>query len=77
MTTPTVSCPKCKGTGKFPLSKVLLRTYVAIDHLENCTVPELSKHMGEKLSGGAMNHRVAKLVKIGLVKDNDGSYSVN
>jgi len=67
MLTPKIACPKCKGSGHFPLSKVLLRTFVAIDHLESCTIPEIEKHLGEKLSPGSINQRVKKLVSLGIV----------
>lgn len=65
----SVKCPCCQGRGERTLSKPLLQTLKVIRWSHPCTTSEIFQRLQTpKLDRSAVNQRVKKLIKLGLVK---------
>lgn len=65
----SVKCPCCRGLGARNLSTPLMKTLKVIRQLYPCTTSEIFQRLQTpKLDRSAVNQRVKKLIKLGLVK---------
>lgn len=64
----TIPCPRCHGNGQRTLTKTHQRVFDAIKKLESATVPEIIRHLKERVSPTTINHRVSRLEGWKLVR---------
>ena len=62
---PLVACECCKGAGKVPLQRDLLRTYQHLEPERPLMVSELRE---DGVSPNAINNRLVKLEQLGLAR---------
>ena len=67
MGTHSITCPKCRGTGKKPLSKVYAQTLDLIRKLGKPTIADLQKNI-RGVCPTAVNQRVKRLKEFGAVR---------
>lgn len=66
MSTTTIKCPKCKGTGKAPLTKKLTETLDALVQHPGSTAQELHQRLASKVVVAAINGRLEELRRLKL-----------
>jgi len=66
----TISCPKCSGQGKIKLFDALSPVLAIIQELGTPTIAEIYQRSKDRkrVTSYAVNRRVERLVKLGLVK---------
>ena len=67
----SITCPKCHGSGKKPLTKVYTQTLDLIRRLGNPTIADLQKHI-KGVCPTAINQRVKRLKEFGVVTTSVG-----
>ena len=72
-----ISCACCNGKGKQPISKPLIETLHVIKWSHPCTASEIYQRLQmPKLDRSAVNQRVKKLLRLGLVTTRKDSGSL-
>lgn len=65
---PSVKCPSCNGSGHAELSPKLGKAYVALRKIRGGFAKDVLKHLGARVTVGAISNRLEDLRKLKLAK---------
>lgn len=65
---PSIPCQACNGTGKNKLSSKLEKAYFAVRKLRGGFAKDVLKHLGARVTVGAISNRLEDLRRLKLVK---------
>lgn len=74
MLAPTVSCPKCKGTGALELSEALRQTYALFGEGDEWTAEDCHRFLDSGVT--AQHNRLKRLVELGFLQENRHGWKI-